>query len=363
MKGYSRRITWFLTGIWIATCVIVTFPELSSGQSSVETVFTEETKPRRNTTSLFRKAGGITGDSFEFDNTQKTMMYTGNVKVVQDETSMFSDKLVIYLAKIGGQVEKAVATGNVRLLYGDITATGEKGIFYNDEQKLELEKNAKMWQGKNTITAHRILAFLQEEIIEGYGDPSSERVIMTAYSQGDIPDPGQSPEQDSSPIVIESDTLKYDSAIQKAVYTGNVIATKDVTEIKADEMVVYLAQTSEAENDIEKIEVFGNVQIVQENTTITGDKGVYFNEEQRAQIEGTDAKKARAEDKVQHMILKAPIIELFLETNTIKARGGKVETFFDEESEFTEESESTPEKKTKKNREGFPSVTLYPKKK
>lgn len=360
---FMKRVLRVIGIVW---CLSAVFPGLSSGQETGD----HKEKP---SLSLQRSEGPIviTGDEFEYNNVNKIVTYTGNARVAQGETSMFSDKLVIHLDRTGSQqFEKAVATGDVRLIYGDLTATGEEGTFYNTEQKFELERKAKVWQGKNTITAHRIVALLEEEVIEGYGALASEKAIMTVYSQKKFEDPDKKTEQEVSPIVIESDVLRLDNANQTGVFTGHVLATQDNAKISADEMIVYITGTEEAEDDIEKIEIFGNVHIVQESITITGEKGLYMNSEQYAKVEGTSEKKARAEDKKQNMTLEAPVIEVFLETNNIKATG-PTRTFLgtneSEEPSSTEESTPTPEGEgnagnSQTNKKDLPSVTLYPKK-
>ena len=334
----------------------------------------------------------ITADDLNIDNEQKIATYTGNVKVIQGETSMFSDKLVIYLDETGKQLQKAVATDNLRLVNDDITATGEMGTFYNAEQKLELENNAKVWQGNNTITAHRIIAYLDAEIIEGYANPETERAVMTVYTKDTTPtddpdaeaasEPTPEPEaesaQSSTPIVIEADQLKLDNPAQVATYSGNVIATQELTKMYADEMVVSITKNEAGEDDIDRINVAGNVRIVQEETVVTGEKGFFLNQDQYAEVQGTPKQKARAEDKAQNMVLEAPIIEAYLDTNTIKARGAttvlespqqeqRVHTVIggdesetgSEEDEDTEPGEDEAQEPQNQNEE-LPSLTLYP---
>jgi lipopolysaccharide export system protein LptA len=259
----------------------------------------------------------------------------------------------------------------------ELTATGDEGIFYNEEQKLELINNAKVWQGNNTITAHTVIAFLVLEILEGYGREETERAVMTVYSKGDTlnkdlepeaPKEGDAPEEGSSPIVIVSDELKLENLAQRATFTGDVIATQDLTEITSDEMIVYITNTEETGDDIDKIEVFGNVRIQKETTTVTGETGLYRNKEQHAVVEGTEKKKARVVDTVQNLVLEAPVIEIFLATNTVKARGAESEIGGSRiRSEFgtdgntplfeSPQATPTPEKKTDQNR---PSVIVYP---
>ena len=400
--------------IGMACCLGMAWPAVSFGQTPKD-----EPAVVQNAAPLAPSGGPvvITGDTFEFDTTQKMATYTGNAKVIQGDTNVFADQLVIYLGQAEGGFEKAVATGNVRIIYKEITATGEQGTFYQADQKLDIEGKARAWQGNNTITAQRLIAFFKEGIVlEGYSASAAERVTMTVYSQqkalipeaaptpgktptpAKTPKPGKTPtpektatpepaagsvatppDQNASPTVIVSDTLRLDNPKQQATFTGNVVVTKDVSQIHADEMLVYIRKTPDKGDEIEKIEVAGNVSIVKESITVTGDKGQYSELEQYAKVEGAPPKKARAEDKTKKITLEAPIIEVFLATNTIKGKGGPTRTIFDNASSvapaltltppstpLTVTATPTPEPKVKGkradvNREEFPSVTVFPK--
>ncbi len=299
------------------------------------------------------KGGGpvvITGDNLEIDSKNKVATYNGNVKVVQDKTTMFSDVLVISLDVSGKQLKQAVATGNVRLVNDTITATGDEGIFYNQEQKIELIGKAKVWQGNNVISAARILAYLEQKVLEGYSSDSGERATMTLYSSGDLDLPfGKNTEQtetnpqgeeassdsveasseadaseasadNASPLTIEADSLRLDNVKQQGHFTGNVVTVKDATQLYADEMLVYIIELPDGGTDVEKIEIFGHVKIINETQTVTGAKGLFLNQEQYAKIEGEPGKKARIEDTAQNLVLEAPVVEINLETNEITAK-------------------------------------------
>jgi lipopolysaccharide transport protein LptA len=364
--------------VCIALCLLMWMGTIGLERSFGQTADTSQPAKSTSPLALKKSRGPITisGDNLDINNAQKTAIYTGNVKVVQGEATMFSDKLELQVDQTGKQLEKAVATGNVRLVNGDITATGDQGTFYNTEQKLDLEKNAKVWQGNNTITAARIVAFLETQVLEGYSDPASERATMTVYPQKQSPTPDATPtpggilafDQSSAPIAIEADTLKLDNPSQKATYTGNVVAKKGIMEIRADEMIVYITRTKETGDDVDKIEVAGNVRIIQENTTVTGDTGVFLNKEQKAVIEGTAQKKARIEDKTQNMILEAPVIEVSLGTNNIRATqnpktgpGQRVQTVFEgEPTVIPTPVEGSKKDDSKTNKDDLPSVTLFP---
>jgi lipopolysaccharide transport protein LptA len=262
------------------------------------------------------------GNRMRTNREKGTVTFLDDVKFIRNGMSTFCDELTIYYTS-EQEVEKAIAVGNVQLTTEDVTATGEQATFYLEEQKVEIEGNAKAGQGNNTITAHRIIAWLETNMIEGYGD-ATERVLMTVYSQPAETSSTESQPETAEPapsvIVIESDTVKYDEAVGNALFTGKVKATQNGTDINASEMRVYLAG-SEAENntDIERIEVAGNVRIIQETVVITGESGVYLNAENTAVIKGNADAQASAED--QNSVLKADTITLLMATNDIQATG------------------------------------------
>ncbi len=85
----------------------------------------------------------------------------------------------------------------------------------------------------NTITAHQIVAYIAQDVVEGYGSDATEGVIADGLFREKMELPGSTPhlaknpkrEASTSPIVIISDTLKFESLKQLATFTGNVLAT------------------------------------------------------------------------------------------------------------------------------------------
>ncbi len=273
----------------------------------------------------------LNGDSFETSKEKGYTVISGNVRFIRSDVSVFCDELTAYHAS-GFDITKAIATGNVRILTKEVTATGDQGIFYLDEQKVELEGHARAGQGNNTITGHRIVAWLEGSAVEGYGSLETERVVMTIYSEpveqpaADVPESGETaattaPQQPSL-IVIESDTLQYNKSQEYAVFTGTVNAQQDGMDIHADEMRVYLPAAENSDNTgIDRIEVTGNVRIVQDTIVITGADGVFDRTEQSAVITGTAEQQARAEDTANKSILNADSITILLESDDIRAEG------------------------------------------
>lgn len=267
------------------------------------------------------------GDNFRTDMKNGIYYLNGNARFIRGDDSVFCDELVVYMTP-ERQVEKAIAKGNVRILTQEVTAAGDEGTFYLDEQKVELEGHAKAGQGNNTITAHRIVAWLDRNGIEGYGSEGTERVVMTIYSEpvDETSTPEAQPEntdpQQPSLITIESNVLTYDEAQGFSLFTGKVNARQNGMAIQSDEMRVYLADSQESgKNEIERIEVMGNVRIVQDTFIVTGEEGVFLNAEQSAVIKGTEEQQARAENSAEKSILNADMITILLESDDIQAKG------------------------------------------
>jgi lipopolysaccharide export system protein LptA len=80
----------------------------------------------------------------------------------------------------------------------------------------------------------------------------------------------------SQPINIKSNELVADSKGRTATFIGKVIARQQDITIYADKLVVYY---SEQGGDVDKVEAFGSVRIVQQNRVGTAGHAVYINKE------------------------------------------------------------------------------------
>ena len=375
-KTFLCAHTAWICGVMMSFLMLMGFANSSEAQPS--------TKSETKTPSVLSQQAGegvITGDGFQMDLDKKVVTYFGNVKVVQGESTLFCDKLDAFYEEFG-KWKRIVTTGNVRLVDSAFTATGEEGIFYPDEQKIEINTHAKVWQDNNTITANQIIAYIAQDVVEGYGNETTERVIMTVYSGERMSLPGQTPtprentpteEESAAPIVIISDTLQFENLKQLATFTGNVVATQDKDEIKADKMLVYLTKTEQGQNDVERLELYSNVNITHEQYLILGDSGVYHKVEQYAVVTGTEQQFARIVDTTDNVTrIQAYGLRYNLANNLVESiplEGSRVETKFETEqggSLLTPEKPAltpTPEITPQVNREKMPSATVYPGKK
>ncbi|HET6420693.1 MAG TPA: lipopolysaccharide transport periplasmic protein LptA [Geobacteraceae bacterium] len=80
----------------------------------------------------------------------------------------------------------------------------------------------------------------------------------------------------SQPINIKSNELYTDSNARTATFVGKVVAKQNDVTIFCDKMIIYYPEQG---GQVEKVEAFGNVRIVQLNRLGTGGHAVYENKE------------------------------------------------------------------------------------
>lgn len=118
-----------------------------------------------------KEAGGkidITADRLISDSAARYVEFTGNVKAVQGDTVITSDKLELFYKEnkgkkegkagdAGQSVEKIVATGNVNIKMDDRTAMSEKAVYTTESKVLVLTgKGSRIGSGGNFITGQKI---------------------------------------------------------------------------------------------------------------------------------------------------------------------------------------------------------------
>jgi len=99
------------------------------------------------------------------------------------------------------------------------------------------------------------------------------------------------------PLTIVSDRLDAYDDTMTVVFSGNVVVTqKDIT-MKSDSLNVFYSKDKNGAGDVQKnnplqegavnkIEAQGSVRVLQGNKTVTGDRAVFFNKEQRIEVTG-----------------------------------------------------------------------------
>lgn len=140
----------------------------------------------------------IEADRMLSDQRDNMVVFTGNVVAVQGTLTINSEKMTVYHeSNFGGntsrtdtgegqQIDRIVATGEVKITRGNLTATGEKVIFEISNEKIFISGNAKVWHQDNLVQGEKVVFDLTEgtTFFES-GDQEGKRVKAFFYPEED----------------------------------------------------------------------------------------------------------------------------------------------------------------------------------
>lgn len=104
----------------------------------------------------------ITADRLEADDAAKSLVFIGNAVARQEDITINADRLTIFYADQGGDVDRIVADGNVRILQGNRLATGGRAEYFRREERMVLTGSPRVSEGKNSVQGHEIVLFIKE---------------------------------------------------------------------------------------------------------------------------------------------------------------------------------------------------------
>ena len=120
-------------------------------------------------------------------------------------------------------------------------------------------------------------------------------------------------ERNSLPIQIKSNELLTDNASRTATFIGKVSARQGDVTIYSDKLVIHY---SSGDKEVDKVEAFGNVRIVQENRLGQADHAVYENKGGKITLDG-NPKVVQGED-----VITGSIITYFVDEQKSVVTGG-----------------------------------------
>lgn len=140
-------------GLLLASSLAVAAPSAQSGGGSKEPV-------------------EISADRMEADEAAKTLVFIGHAVARQADVTLYADRLVIYNAAKGGDVDRIVAEGGVRIVQGTRIATGGKAEYFRNEDRIVLTGSPRVVDGTNSVQGHEISLFLKENrsVVKGGQD-------------------------------------------------------------------------------------------------------------------------------------------------------------------------------------------------
>ncbi len=127
----------------------------------------------------------IDSDRMEASKRDGLVVFTGNVVAKQENSVQTADRMEVYLDDKGERVLRIISTGNVKIVTEDCrTGTSRRAEYYDDDQRLVLIGDAKVWQEDNVVTGERIVMFLADDRSEVEAGPQG-RVKSVFYPKRD----------------------------------------------------------------------------------------------------------------------------------------------------------------------------------
>ncbi len=112
----------------------------------------------------------ITSDRMEGDLKAGVITFIDHVKVVRGDTILYADRVETYPKKGAEDVDRIVATGNVRVVRGSRLSMADRAEYLESGELLILSGHAKITEGNNTISGAIIRVYLDEDRTEVEGD-------------------------------------------------------------------------------------------------------------------------------------------------------------------------------------------------
>jgi lipopolysaccharide export system protein LptA len=127
----------------------------------------------------------IDADRMEAFKRDGLVVFSGNVIAKQENSVQTADRMEVYLDDKGERVLRIISTGNVKIVTEDCrTGTAKRAEYYDDDQKLLLIGDAKVWQEDNVVTGERMVMYLADDRSEAESGPQG-RVKSVFYPKRD----------------------------------------------------------------------------------------------------------------------------------------------------------------------------------
>ena len=128
----------------------------------------------------------VTAQKLEADQVKRQAVFTGEGVAKQGDMTLYSDKLVVYSRPDADQVDRLEASGNVRVIQLDRTATADRAVYRQQQETLVLYGNAEVHQGQNQVTGDEITVYLQENrsVVKSGDSGRVKAVLFPRKTQG-----------------------------------------------------------------------------------------------------------------------------------------------------------------------------------
>lgn len=127
----------------------------------------------------------ITADRFVVSEGEQEATFTGNVVVKQTGVTVYAQKLLVrYGAGGASDLKDFEATGRVRVVQPDQTATGDRGIYNPKTQIMRLKGNVSVTNDSGTVTGPELVVNIGTGRSEFVGKKGGGRVTGVFNADG-----------------------------------------------------------------------------------------------------------------------------------------------------------------------------------
>lgn len=105
----------------------------------------------------------IVSDRLEADDMAKKVNFIGHVIVRRGDVTLYAHEVLVTYLQGKGDIEKIIASGEVRIIQNERIATAERATLFQKEGKILLTGAARLLQGKDSIEGEEITVLINEE--------------------------------------------------------------------------------------------------------------------------------------------------------------------------------------------------------
>lgn len=120
----------------------------------------------------------ISSDRMRGDFKAGVFTFLDSVKVVRGDMVVHADEVEVHPGEGGEEIERIVATGNVRVMTGTRSSVSDRVEYLQQGSLLILTGNARVSDGNNTIAGPLIRVYLDEDRAEVEGNPSERPTFL-----------------------------------------------------------------------------------------------------------------------------------------------------------------------------------------
>ena len=126
-----------------------------------------------------RKPIEILADSMEWNKQLNQAIAIGNAKAIQGQTTIKANKIIAVLNKDNSQqITELRASGNVLFLKDKQLATGDKAIYYLNQDQIIITGNVELKRDSNIIRGEKLIIDFLTGLSKMEGSKSNQKVKM-----------------------------------------------------------------------------------------------------------------------------------------------------------------------------------------